>query len=75
MVRGSVFKTSVPRILLHDVRHAYATLALKAGVRAKVVSERLGHSSIAITLDLYSDVTPGMARGADDFVASKTFGD
>ena len=54
----------MPRIRLHDVRHTYATLALKAGVHAKVVSERLGHSSIAITLDLYSHVTPGMARGS-----------
>ena len=65
----------VPRIRLHDVRHTYATLALKAGVHPKVVSERLGHSTIAITLDLYSHVTPGMARGAADLVASKIFGD
>ena len=41
----------------------------------KVVSERLGHSTIAITLDLYSHVTPGMARGAADLVAQKIFGD
>ncbi len=64
----------VPRIRLHDVRHTYATLALKAGVHPKVVSERLGHSTIAITLDLYSHVTPGMAKGAADVVASKIFG-
>ena len=73
---GRIVEASgVPRIRLHDVRHTYATLALKAGVHAKVVSERLGHSSIAITLDLYSHVTPGMARGAADLVASKIFGD
>lgn len=70
-----VAASGVPRIRLHDVRHTYATLALKAGVHAKVVSERLGHSSIAITLDLYSHVTPGMARGAADLVASEIFGD
>ncbi|HZK49608.1 MAG TPA: tyrosine-type recombinase/integrase, partial [Thermoleophilia bacterium] len=39
---------------LHDLRHSYATLALSAGVHAKVISERLGHASIAITLDTYS---------------------
>jgi integrase len=70
-----VLASGVPRIRLHDVRHTYATLALKAGVHPKVVSERLGHSTIAITLDLYSHVTPGMARGAADLVASKIFGD
>ena len=70
-----VLASGAPRIRLHDVRHTYATLALKAGVHPKVVSERLGHSTIAITLDLYSHVTPGMARGAADLVASKIFGD
>jgi integrase len=70
-----VAASGVPRIRLHDVRHTYATLALKAGVHPKVVSERLGHSTIAITLDLYSHVTPGMARGAADLVAAKIFGD
>jgi integrase len=70
-----VAASGVPRIRLHDVRHTYATLALKAGVHPKVVSERLGHSTIAITLDLYSHVTPGMARGAADLVAEKIFGD
>src|SRR5690606_25149602 len=48
----------VPLIRLHDLRHTNATLSLKAGVHPKVVSERLGHASIAITLDLYSHVTP-----------------
>jgi integrase len=65
----------VPRICLHDVRHTNATLAPKAGVHPKVVSERLGHSTIAITLDLYPHVTPGLARGAADLVATKICGD
>ena len=46
------------RIRLHDLRHTWATLALQAGIHPKVVSERLGHSTIAITLDIYSHVTP-----------------
>jgi integrase len=40
----------LPRIRLHDVRHSYATAALAAGIPAKVVSERLGHANIAITM-------------------------
>lgn len=40
----------LPPIRLHDVRHSYATAALAAGVPAKVISERLGHATIAITL-------------------------
>jgi integrase len=46
----------VRRIRLHDVRHGYATLALKAGTHPKVVQQRLGHSSIMVTLDIYSHV-------------------
>ncbi len=47
-------------IRLHDVRHSHASLLLKAGVNPKVVSERLGHSSVAFTLDTYAHVLPGM---------------
>jgi integrase len=46
----------------HDLRHSAATLMLMAGVHPKVVSERLGHSTIAITLDTYSHVIPEMQR-------------
>ncbi len=63
----------VPRIRLHDLRHTYATLALKTGVHPKIVSERLGHATIAITLDLYSHVTPGIARDAAEAVAATIF--
>jgi integrase len=48
----------LPAIRLHDLRHSYATAALEAGVALKVVSERLGHASIAITGDIYSHVRP-----------------
>jgi integrase len=50
----------LPKIRLHDVRHSYATAALSAGIPAKVVSERLGHATIAITMDTYSHVLPGL---------------
>jgi integrase len=60
-------------IRLHDLRHTYATLALKAGVHPKVVSERLGHATVGITLDLYSHVTPAIARDAANVVAQSIF--
>jgi integrase len=50
----------LPRIRLHDCRHSAATLLLEEGVPLKVVSERLGHSSIAITADTYQHVTETM---------------
>ncbi|MBA2326573.1 MAG: tyrosine-type recombinase/integrase [Actinobacteria bacterium] len=48
----------------HDLRHTCATLLLHAEVHPKVVQEMLGHSSIAITLDIYSHVVPGMQEEA-----------
>lgn len=48
------------RIRLHDLRHSHATHMLAAGIHPKVASERLGHSKVGITLDLYSHVLPGM---------------
>lgn len=56
-------------IRFHDLRHSHATLMLKAGVHPKVVQERLGHSSIAITLDTYSHVMPGMQHHAAETFA------
>lgn len=47
-------------IRLYDLRHTHATLLLIAGVHPKIVSERLGHASITLTLDTYSHVLPGM---------------
>jgi len=51
-------------VRFHDLRHAHATLMLQQGVHPKVVSERLGHSSVAITLDTYSHVLPGLQEAA-----------
>jgi integrase len=48
------------RVRLHDLRHSHATHMLAAGIHPKVASERLGHSKVGITLDLYSHVLPGM---------------
>jgi integrase len=60
--------TSLPRIRFHDLRHAHATHMLANGVHPKVASERLGHSKIGITLDLYSHVLPGMEADAAERV-------
>jgi integrase len=61
-------------IRLHDLRHTWATLALEAGVHPKVVQERLGHSNVSITLDLYSHVSPAMQTDAADRVAALILG-
>jgi integrase len=61
-------KTSLPRIRFHDLRHSHATQLLAAGVHPKIASERLGHSTIGITLDLYSHVMPGMQANAAEQV-------
>jgi hypothetical protein len=65
----------LPKIRLHDVRHSYATAALAAGVPAKVVSERLGHATIAITMDPYSHVLPGLDAEAAGTVARLILGE
>jgi integrase len=54
----------LPQIRLHDLRHSHATHLLAAGVHPKIAQERLGHSSVGITLDLYSHVLPGMQEDA-----------
>ena len=57
-------RTGLPRVRLHDLRHTAATLLLSRGMHPKIVSEMLGHTTVAITLDLYSHVTPTMQREA-----------
>jgi integrase len=54
----------IPRIRFHDLRHTHATELLRAGVQPKVVQERLGHSSISITMDVYSHVSETLQRDA-----------
>ncbi len=57
-------KAAVPKIRFHDLRHTHATLLLTKGVNVKVISERLGHDNIKITLDTYSHVLPTMQEDA-----------
>lgn len=57
-------KAGLPSIRFHDLRHTSATLLLLGGAHPKVVQERLGHSQISVTMDIYSHVLPGMQREA-----------
>ena len=59
---------------LYDLRHSYASLAMAAGVNVKVVSERMGHKSVAITLDTYSHVLKSVATEADAKIEAAIFG-
>jgi integrase len=68
--RRALRHEGLPPVRFHDLRHAHATLMLQQGIHPKIVSERLGHSSIGITLDTYSHVLPSMqeeaAKAADE---------
>jgi integrase len=57
-------RQQLPPVRFHDLRHAHATLMLAQGVHPKIVSERLGHASIGITLDTYSHVLPTLQQEA-----------
>jgi integrase len=59
-------RAGLPRIRFHDLRHSSATLLLSLGEHPKVVQERLGHATIAVTMDIYSHVMPELERGAAD---------
>lgn len=63
-------KAKLSHVRFHDLRHTAATLLLVAGVHPKVVQERLGHATIAMTLDTYSHVLPTMQRKAADSIDS-----
>ena len=63
-------QAGLPRIRFHDLRHTCATMLLSQGVHPKIVQERLGHTDIAMTLDLYSHVTADMQREASDLLDS-----
>lgn len=68
-------RAGLPHIRLHDLRHTHASLLLRAGVHPKIVQERLGHSSIRVTLDTYSHVMGGLQEAAaqrfDDFLSAR----
>lgn len=69
-----VARAGLGHFRLHDLRHTHATLALEAGVHPKIVSERLGHSTVAFTLDVYSHALPSMQEQAAGQVAALVFG-
>jgi integrase len=57
-------RSGLPDIRFHDLRHTCATLLLTKDIHPKIVSEMLGHSSVSITLDIYSHVIPGLGEAA-----------
>lgn len=59
-------RTGLPLIRFHDLRHTAATLMLRQGIHPKIVAEMLGHSTVSMTLDIYSHVIPDMQRGATE---------
>jgi len=71
----AVRRTGLRVIRLHDARHTHASYMLKQGIHPKVIQERLGHSSIQVTLDTYSHVAPGIQEKAaarlDDIFKTK----
>jgi integrase len=69
-----VERWELPRITLHGLRHTWATLALESGVHPRVVQERLGHSTIAVTLGIYSHVSPTLHDEAAELVAGRLLG-
>jgi integrase len=71
--RIAVKKAMLPHVRLHDLRHTHATLALQAGIHPKVVSERLGHATVSITLDTYSHAIPAMQEEAAERIAGLVF--
>ena len=65
---------TLPTIRLHDLRHTHATLLLQTGIHPKIVSERLGHAKISITLDVYSHAMPTMQRDAATKLGALVYG-
>jgi integrase len=67
---AEVRRSGLPRIRLHDLRHTHASIALKAGISVKVISERLGHENPAFTMKQYAHVLPGMQAEAAALIAA-----
>jgi integrase len=56
----ALLKAGLPRVRVHDLRHTTASVLLELGVHPKIVQDLLGHSTIAVTMDTYSHVAPGL---------------
>jgi integrase len=67
--------TGLPALSVHGIRHTSASLALQAGVHPKVVSERIGHSTVSLTLDVYSHAIPALQESAAELVAQLVVGE
>ena len=70
----TVAKLDIPRIRLHDLRHTHATILLQQNVHPKVVSERLGHASVAFTMTVYQHVMPSLQAQAASAFEAAVFG-
>ena len=68
--RDHTIAAMLPPIPLHGLRHSYATLALSSGVNPRIVSGRLGHATVALTLDVYSHVLPQQDQDAAEAIAA-----
>ncbi|MCM3787891.1 site-specific integrase [Domibacillus indicus] len=68
-----ISKANLSQVRFHDLRHTHASLMLQQGENIKLISERLGHSSVKITLDTYSHVLPNMQQEASNRLANKLF--
>lgn len=73
-VRHHADAAGLPPVTVHQLRHSYATAALRAGVPVEVLSKRLGHASIAITLDTYRHVQEGEDQAAAALAAGAILG-
>jgi integrase len=71
LVRAS----GLPSVRLHDLRHTHATLALAAGVPTRVLSDRLGHSAMAVTTDIYQHAIPDLEAVFAERIASLVVSD
>jgi integrase len=67
-------KAGLSGVRFHDLRHAHATILLKAGTPPHVVSKRLGHSTVAFTLQVYAHVLPGQQREAAEAIEATLLG-
>jgi integrase len=72
--RPMLLRADLPPIRLHDLRHSFASIALANGTHPKVVQEAMGHSTIAVTLDLYSHTIPSLQREAARRMGVALFG-
>jgi integrase len=68
-MKCNVGRVKVPLIRLHDVRNTYATISLRSGVHAEIVSSRLGHAKVAFTLDTYTEDVPDLDAGTAEQIS------